>query len=185
MSNYDLPIDGTGNDTPASVREITPRELARIRPLPVIIDIREEAEFMRGHIDGARQISRATLERRIREIAPDPTTPIVVYCAVGNRGSLAAEQLQRLGYRKAFSLKGGLQRWLEAGGMVEVQRAVPSREFGDGRTLAAFSYSFVTRTRNVVLTQRGADRVDRALPLWDQAQRKLRERLGEQGWSTM
>jgi hypothetical protein len=40
MSNYDLPIDGTGNDTPASVREITPRELARIRPLPVIIDIR-------------------------------------------------------------------------------------------------------------------------------------------------
>jgi phage shock protein E len=123
MNDYDLPIDGTGNETPASVREITPRELARIRPLPVIIDIREEAEFMRGHIDGARQISRATLERRIREIAPDPTTPIVVYCAVGNRGSLAAEHLQRLGYRKAFSLKGGLQQWLEAGGMVECPKS--------------------------------------------------------------
>jgi rhodanese-related sulfurtransferase len=123
MSDYDLPRDGTGNETPASVREITPRELARIRPLPVIIDIREEEEFMRGHIDGARQISRAALERRIREIAPDPTTPIVVYCAVGNRGSFAAEQLQRLGYRKAFSLKGGLQRWLEAGGMVECPKS--------------------------------------------------------------
>jgi len=48
MSDNDLPIDGTGNEAPASVREITPRELARIRPLPVIIDIREEAEFMRG-----------------------------------------------------------------------------------------------------------------------------------------
>jgi rhodanese-related sulfurtransferase len=123
MNDYDLPIDGTGNQTPASVREITPRELARIRPLPVIIDIREEEEFMRGHIDGARQISRTTLERRIREIAPDPTTPIVVYCAVGNRGSLAAEHLQRLGYRKAFSLKGGLQQWLEAGGMVECPKS--------------------------------------------------------------
>ncbi len=41
------------------------------------------------------------------------------------------------------------------------------------------------RTRNVVLTQRGADRLNRALPLWDQAQQKLRRRLGEQGWSTM
>ena len=41
------------------------------------------------------------------------------------------------------------------------------------------------RTRNVVLTQCGADRLDRALPLWDQAQQKLRRRLGEQGWSTM
>jgi len=37
MSDNDLPIDGTGNEAPASVREITPRELARIRPLPVII----------------------------------------------------------------------------------------------------------------------------------------------------
>jgi DNA-binding MarR family transcriptional regulator len=41
------------------------------------------------------------------------------------------------------------------------------------------------RTRNVVLTKRGADRLDRALPLWDQAQQKLRGRLGEQGWSAL
>ena len=102
MSDNDLPIDGIGNETPASVRQITPLGLARIRPLPLIIDIREEAEFMRGHIDGARQISRATLERRIREIAPDPTTPIVVYCAVGNRGSLAAENYSGWDIERVF-----------------------------------------------------------------------------------
>jgi len=39
------------------------------------------------------------------------------------------------------------------------------------------------RTRNVVLTQRGKDRLDLALPLWNQAQQKLRRRLGEQGWA--
>jgi DNA-binding MarR family transcriptional regulator len=39
------------------------------------------------------------------------------------------------------------------------------------------------RTRNVVLTQLGKDRLDLALPLWNQAQQNLRSRLGEQGWA--
>ena len=39
------------------------------------------------------------------------------------------------------------------------------------------------RTRNVVLTQRGKDRLELALPLWNQAQQNLRGRLGEQGWA--
>jgi DNA-binding MarR family transcriptional regulator len=39
------------------------------------------------------------------------------------------------------------------------------------------------RTRKVVLTQPGKDRLDLALPLWNQAQENLRERLGEQGWA--
>ena len=39
------------------------------------------------------------------------------------------------------------------------------------------------RTRNVVLTQRGKDHLDLALPLWNQAQQNLRRRLGEQGWA--
>jgi DNA-binding MarR family transcriptional regulator len=39
------------------------------------------------------------------------------------------------------------------------------------------------RTRNVVITPKGSARLDNALPLWAQAQRKLRTRLGEQGWS--
>ena len=39
------------------------------------------------------------------------------------------------------------------------------------------------RTRKVVLTQRGKDRIDVALPLWSQAQQNLRRRLGEQKWA--
>jgi DNA-binding MarR family transcriptional regulator len=39
------------------------------------------------------------------------------------------------------------------------------------------------RTRNVILTQRGKDRLDQALPLWNQAQQNLRRKLGEQGWA--
>jgi DNA-binding MarR family transcriptional regulator len=53
---------------------------------------------------------------------------------------------------------------LEKEGLIEVERA-------DGRT------------RHVVLTQRGKDRLDLALPLWNQAQQNFRRRLGEQGWA--
>ncbi|HET9377738.1 MAG TPA: MarR family winged helix-turn-helix transcriptional regulator [Chthoniobacterales bacterium] len=41
------------------------------------------------------------------------------------------------------------------------------------------------RTRNVLLTSRGAARLDQALPLWDRVQQELRRRLGEKEWSTM
>src|SRR5260221_8105305 len=41
------------------------------------------------------------------------------------------------------------------------------------------------RTRNVVLTQAGKERIDRALPLWNQAQQNLRKRLGEAAWTVV
>lgn len=99
--------------------EMTPRQLARTKPLPLIIDIREEQQFASGHIAGAEHISRDDLELKVTEIAPELSTPILVYCAVGSQAPLAAEKLAQMGYRNVSSLKGGLQSWLEAGGMVE------------------------------------------------------------------
>jgi rhodanese-related sulfurtransferase len=112
------------------IREIAPHQLARMKPHPLIIDIREEREYRLGHIEGAVHVSRNTLESRVFEIAPELDTPIVIYCAVGSACVSAAEALRRLGYQKIFSLKGGLQSWLEAGGLVESsQSGVKLREF--------------------------------------------------------
>jgi rhodanese-related sulfurtransferase len=100
-------------------REIAPHQLARMKPHPLIIDTREEREYVLGHIEGAIHLSRKALESKVPEIAPKLDTPIVIYCAVGTSCTSAVEALRRLGYQKAFSLKGGLQSWLEAGGLVE------------------------------------------------------------------
>jgi rhodanese-related sulfurtransferase len=117
MSGNDLPF---AHPLAASLPdEITPRRLARTKPLPIIIDIREERQFLRGHIAGAEHITRDELELNVTRIAPELTTPILVYCAVGNEAPLAAKKLVRMGYLNVSSLKGGLQGWLEAGGMVE------------------------------------------------------------------
>jgi rhodanese-related sulfurtransferase len=110
-----IPRSEHGNE----IREIAPHQLARMKPHPLIIDIREEREYLLGHIEGAIHLHRNTLESKVPEIAPELESPIVIYCATGAACSSAAETLRQLGYQKIFSLKGGLQNWLEAGGLVE------------------------------------------------------------------
>jgi rhodanese-related sulfurtransferase len=105
------------------VREIAPHQLARMKPHPLIIDIREQREYLLGHIEGAIHLHRNTLENKVLEMAPELDTPIVIYCATGAACATATETLRRLGYQKIFSLKGGLQNWLEAGGLVESSRS--------------------------------------------------------------
>lgn len=112
----------SAGDARSRIREISPRELAKFKELPVIVDVREEIEFFSGHIQGAKNVRPDSLEETVSEIAPDRSSPILVYCAAGNRGALAADSLQKMGYLNVFSLKGGLSSWLEAGGLVETPR---------------------------------------------------------------
>ena len=109
----------TAADSVSRIRQIPPHQLGRRRPFPVIIDVREEEQFVLGHINGAQHISPDNLEESIRDIVPDLATPIVIYCATGDRCASVADQLQTIGYQDISTLKGGLQGWLEAGGFVE------------------------------------------------------------------
>jgi phage shock protein E len=127
LTGYRQPDRGNGDMAPADesgIREISPAGLTKFKELPLIVDVREQDEFFSGHIKGAKNISRGSLEHALSEIAPDQSSPILVYCAAGNRAALAADSLQKMGYRNVFSLKGGLSAWLEAGGSVETRRAV-------------------------------------------------------------
>jgi phage shock protein E len=118
--NSDEAFVARANEARGPIREITTVELGNAKPQPIIIDVREKDEFDQGHIEGAKLISRGVLEEQVAKVVPDASTPIVVYCADGNRGALAAESLQNIGYQKISSLKGGLRSWLESGGLVEV-----------------------------------------------------------------
>lgn len=90
----------------------------------LLIDIREPAEYQRGHIPGAVLLPRGLLEFEIhglvdrlrsdQNIAPEDQ-PIVLYCGTGGRSALAAETMATLGYRKAASMSGGIVAWAQAG----------------------------------------------------------------------
>ena len=81
----------------------------------VLVDTREDAEWARGHIPGAIHLGRGIIERDIEKTIPDKGTPIVLYCGGGFRSALAADNLQRMGYRNVISMDGGWRGWTEAG----------------------------------------------------------------------
>ena len=80
-----------------------------------LIDVREGEEFARGHLPGAEPLCKGILERDIEKLVPDTETPVVLYCGGGFRSALAAENLQRMGYKKVWSMWGGWRAWTEAG----------------------------------------------------------------------
>ena len=85
----------------------------------LLVDVREESEFARGHLPGARHIGKGVIERDIETLVPDPATPLVLYCGGGYRSALAADALQKMGYTNVISMDGGWRSWTEAGLPVE------------------------------------------------------------------
>ena len=59
--------DRLADEARSRIREIKPGELAKFRALPLILDVREKDEFVRGHIAGAKHVSRGVLEQKICE----------------------------------------------------------------------------------------------------------------------
>jgi rhodanese-related sulfurtransferase len=71
----------------------------------ILIDVRSETEFKRGHINGAINIP---LER-FREFAhriPE-SKPVYIYCQSGHRSYLACRILMGVGHKRTYNLAGG------------------------------------------------------------------------------
>jgi rhodanese-related sulfurtransferase len=82
---------------------------------PIMVDVREDSEWARGHVPGAIHLGRGVIERDIERTIPDKTTQIVLYCGGGFRSALAADNLRKMGYSNVISMDGGWRGWTEAG----------------------------------------------------------------------
>jgi rhodanese-related sulfurtransferase len=81
----------------------------------VFVDVRETDEWDEGHIPDAIHLSRGTLELDIEEKVPDAETMVVCHCGGGGRSALAAESLQKMGYKNVRSMAGGFKAWRALG----------------------------------------------------------------------
>jgi molybdopterin/thiamine biosynthesis adenylyltransferase/rhodanese-related sulfurtransferase len=99
------------------ISEVTPAEAVEQLKTPgvVALDVREADEFEQGALKGAVHIPRGFLEMQVAGKVPERTTPLVVYCAGGNRSAFAADTLAQLGYSDVVSLAGGFNRWKDEG----------------------------------------------------------------------
>jgi molybdopterin/thiamine biosynthesis adenylyltransferase/rhodanese-related sulfurtransferase len=80
-----------------------------------VLDVREGDEWRSGHIPGAVHVPRAYLEMQSESKIPDKDSPVIVYCAGGNRSAFATETLKAMGYSNVKHLRGGITAWKDAG----------------------------------------------------------------------
>jgi rhodanese-related sulfurtransferase len=81
----------------------------------VLLDIRTEAEYEAGHIQGAQWFPRGKLEYYIQERVKDANSKIVLYCRTGGRSALATLTLKEMGYTDVVDLQGGFKEWVAGG----------------------------------------------------------------------
>lgn len=96
----------------ASIRTITPPQLAAERDRLTVVDVREPQEWLAGHVPGAIWIPLAELPRRVQEV---PAGPVATICASGFRSSSGASILEAAGRDDVANVWGGTSAWMQLG----------------------------------------------------------------------
>lgn len=92
--------------TPQQARELLDGSEAQL------IDVRETYEWDEGRIAGARHIELERLASQAETI--DRDRPVIFQCRLGARSAMATQAFRAAGY-DAYSLAGGIQRWVKDG----------------------------------------------------------------------
>ncbi len=85
----------------------------------VLLDVRDPGEYAAGHLPGAINVSRGTLEFAVWGKLPDQTAMIYVYCKTAGRSTLATKTLNDMGYKNAVLMDAQFEDWIKAGYPVE------------------------------------------------------------------
>ena len=92
--------------------DVHPKEAAARQDEVQLLDVREPAEWVAGHIEDALHVPMHQLHQAQDQLATDRT--IVCVCRSGNRSAAVAEALRRAGY-DAVNLLGGMHAWAADG----------------------------------------------------------------------
>ena len=86
--------------------------------VPVLLDVREEAEYRVSHLPGAIRVQPGTDASQVVD-SLEPDTPIVAYCSVGYRSSELVQKLAEKGFSDVKNLEGSIFEWANGGRPVE------------------------------------------------------------------
>ena len=75
----------------------------------VLLDVRTEDEYRRGHIGGSRNIPVEKIDNAVN-LLHDKSAPVFVYCQSGSRARQAAGRLRKLGYTEVYNI-GGIEKY--------------------------------------------------------------------------
>ena len=81
----------------------------------VVIDVRDQAEYARGHIVNAKSFPAKVFDERRAELEKLRKAPVIVSCDTGQRAGPAADKLRAFGLAEVYVLAGGVSAWRDAG----------------------------------------------------------------------
>lgn len=82
---------------------------------PLILDVRTQMEFQQGYIKGANLLPVQVLQQNINQLEPYKNQDILIYCATGNRSTVASRLLIEAGFMKIYNLRYGIVDWAKRG----------------------------------------------------------------------
>jgi rhodanese-related sulfurtransferase len=77
-----------------------------------IVDISAAADFTKGHLAGAKNISLSRITETDTDITKMKSGPVLVVCKNGQSAHTAAAKLVKLGATDVAVLKGGITQWV-------------------------------------------------------------------------
>ena len=89
--------------------------LMKSDPRPVLIDVRERADYDQGHITGAIAVPFAEFKSRLESLKLPKIDPVILYGGDEAQVRDATRLLYESGYQGALTLKGGIAAWRAAG----------------------------------------------------------------------
>lgn len=102
---------------PGGSNALTPTEATLLinREDALVLDVREVAEYVNGHVPDSRNIPAGQLEERAGELDKFKNSPLILVCQSGARSSGACSRLAKLGFTRVHNLAGGIGAWSQAG----------------------------------------------------------------------
>ncbi|OJF77247.1 MAG: hypothetical protein BKP49_03720 [Treponema sp. CETP13] len=74
----------------------------------MIIDVRPESSYVKGHIPTAKSFSSSNVMNRLDELPKSQY--LIVYCETGGRAGIVISKLEKVGYTRMMNW-GGYTRW--------------------------------------------------------------------------
>ena len=105
-----------------SVGGVTPNQAVTMmnKNNAVVIDVRPEKDFKKGHIIGSKNFPASTLPQMKGKLEKYKDTPVLVCCQSGNTSTDSAKKIRGLGVDNAQTIRGGIFAWEQEGLPLEI-----------------------------------------------------------------
>jgi rhodanese-related sulfurtransferase len=95
-----------------SAGALTPQDVIRLMNQgATVLDLRAQAAFQEGHINGARHFDAAQIASAADALKKYKERPLIVYCDRGTAAAATVRALTQQGFTKVFNLRGGITAW--------------------------------------------------------------------------